>query len=1000
MIRKNPPASAFAEGFLTEASFGNPRLIVDSAWLQHGPFAFWLVEQLRPQVVVGLTGGDAFFHFCVCQAVQSIGLGTRCWLSAAEGGGDLPERSNRFLEARAHNNLHYRDFSTILTKTADKAHALFDDGVIDLLFIDGSCGGQAARHNVDNWLPKVRAGGVMLLHGIEVQQDDAGLGDYWKECSKKFPSFSFPHGNGLGMLRISGGESDDAVGRLCSATTDVCSAVRGIYRQLGESVHQARLLARSEDHLRIVMAEAEVTRRHKERIEGEWTEEKKTRENMQQSLCWRITKPLRDIDGFLSSRATYKQELAAAGCRREPAPDTPGANAESKHRGVNFLSAPPLEKFSRKTFPRGAGNSPIVGFLSGEPGTPGHVYRVERAAAAVVALGLRAWHAGVEEAGARLGDVGACDVLVIWRCPYSPELKKIIQTCLRAGGRVVYDIDDLMFDPKIANAEVIDAIRSENHNPKAIEEYYRRILYALDLSELCVCTTEALATRSRKLGKPAMVIPNGFDEQTFLGSRLEVRRRASVKPDGLFRLGYAGGTATHQRDFGLLAGAVSEILRENSRARLVLFRRAPAGQPLVDLSEYEEFSDLGDQIEWRDSVPLEQLPSEIARFDVNLAPLEVGNPFCEAKSELKFFEAALVGVPTVASPTGAYAGAICDGVNGFLAKSPEEWRESLFRLMKDSALRANVAREALRSVLWRYGPLRRSDELGILMDQLLGNRQGWKSFSVQALRAAHPTTSRPLLPETEILFAHDALGMGEMTVVVPVFNYENYLEQALESVRRQTLRDLDLVVIDDASTDDSLSRVLNWARYHCKRFNRLHVLRNKANSRLGRTRNAGFDFAETLWVLPLDADNLLRPDCAKACLETARKSGAAFVYPAIQQFGSNSITMGSERYLPLRFCGVNFIDAMACVSKEAWTLAGGYAQPDIQGWEDYQFWCRLAELGLGGVPVGGAPLADYRVHENSMLRQETMVDDRWEILARETSKLHPWVHPVTISDAS
>jgi glycosyltransferase involved in cell wall biosynthesis len=72
------------------------------------------------------------------------------------------------------------------------------------------------------------------------------------------------------------------------------------------------------------------------------------------------------------------------------------------------------------------------------------------------------------------------------------------------------------------------------------------------------------------------------------------------------------------------------------------------------------------QIEWREFVPLDQLPNEIAQFDVNLAPLEVGNPFCEAKSELKYFEAALAGVPTIASPTGPYRRAIRHGETGFL----------------------------------------------------------------------------------------------------------------------------------------------------------------------------------------------------------------------------------------------------------------------------------------------------------------------------------------------
>ena len=61
------------------------------------------------------------------------------------------------------------------------------------------------------------------------------------------------------------------------------------------------------------------------------------------------------------------------------------------------------------------------------------------------------------------------------------------------------------------------------------------------------------------------------------------------------------------------------------------------------------------------------LPNIVAQIDINLAPLELDNPFCQAKSEIKFTEAALVGVPTVASPTQAFVYAMRDGEDGLLA---------------------------------------------------------------------------------------------------------------------------------------------------------------------------------------------------------------------------------------------------------------------------------------------------------------------------------------------
>ncbi len=82
----------------------------------------------------------------------------------------------------------------------------------------------------------------------------------------------------------------------------------------------------------------------------------------------------------------------------------------------------------------------------------------------------------------------------------------------------------------------------------------------------------------------------------------------------------------------------------------------------------------------------------IAETDVNLAPLDLTSPFCNAKSELKFFEAAAVGVPTIASAMEPFAAAIEHGVPGFLARDPGEWRDTLELLVASRARRRQVGR--------------------------------------------------------------------------------------------------------------------------------------------------------------------------------------------------------------------------------------------------------------------------------------------------------------------
>src|SRR5207253_2012078 len=92
----------------------------------------------------------------------------------------------------------------------------------------------------------------------------------------------------------------------------------------------------------------------------------------------------------------------------------------------------------------------------------------------------------------------------------------------------------------------------------------------------------------------------------------------------------------------------------------------------------------------RGLVPWRHLADLLAEVDINLAPLEANNPFTDAKSCLKYLEAALVGVPTVASARSDFVRAIRHGENGLLAESSDDWKESLRKLIESPMLRAEI----------------------------------------------------------------------------------------------------------------------------------------------------------------------------------------------------------------------------------------------------------------------------------------------------------------------
>ncbi len=301
----------------------------------------------------------------------------------------------------------------------------------------------------------------------------------------------------------------------------------------------------------------------------------------------------------------------------------------------------------------------------------------------------------VQQAAAAPAEIRACSGLVIWRARHSAALAQIITTAKAAGTSIVVDVDDLMFRPELASRAVIDGIRSQGLTEQEVRQHFEDVLAVIAEADLCTCPTNELAQHIREFQIAALVLPNGFDAAQHAAARRAVRERAIQPHDGLLRIGYAAGSRTHQRDFDAAAQPIAEFLRDHPEARLVVFQTPDRRTPVLDVEEFPVFDDLANQIEWRPMVALEDLPAELARFDINVAPLEVGNPFCEAKSELKYFEAALVDVPTIASPTGPFVRAIHNDHSGLLAENAADWRSRLERLASNAKERRAMGRQGL-----------------------------------------------------------------------------------------------------------------------------------------------------------------------------------------------------------------------------------------------------------------------------------------------------------------
>jgi len=173
-----------------------------SAWIEHIPFAFWLIEVLKPRILIelGVHGGASYFAFC--QAVKSLNLDTACYgIDTWQGDEQAGFYNNEiFGGVSDYNNKNFYRFSTLIKSTFDDARHYFMDGSIDLLHIDGLHTYEAVRHDFESWLPKLSDNAIVLFHDINVRERNFGVYKLWDELKSKNKHFQFDFGHGLGIL--------------------------------------------------------------------------------------------------------------------------------------------------------------------------------------------------------------------------------------------------------------------------------------------------------------------------------------------------------------------------------------------------------------------------------------------------------------------------------------------------------------------------------------------------------------------------------------------------------------------------------------------------------------------------------------------------------------------------------------------------------------------------------------------------------------------------------
>lgn len=220
--------------------------------------------------------------------------------------------------------------------------------------------------------------------------------------------------------------------------------------------------------------------------------------------------------------------------------------------------------------------------------------------------------------------------------------------------------------------------------------------------------------------------------------------------------------------------------------------------------------------------------------------------------------------------------------------------------------------------------------------------------------------------------------MPEVSVVFPCYNAAAHLPRAIDSVRAQTFTDVELIVVDDGSTD------VATLDYLASLPDDVRIIR-QANKGLPGARNTGFREASGKYVMPLDCDDFLDPRCLEELLNAVKQDGGtSYAFSHMALCGEKTgILKRNFNFFEQLF--LNHIPYCILIPKELWREVGGYDERMCNGLEDWEFNIRLGAEGHYGHLVD-KPLFFYFVRSSGML--QSMTNRRHAQLSRFIRSAH------------
>ena len=205
---------------------------------------------------------------------------------------------------------------------------------------------------------------------------------------------------------------------------------------------------------------------------------------------------------------------------------------------------------------------------------------------------------------------------------------------------------------------------------------------------------------------------------------------------------------------------------------------------------------------------------------------------------------------------------------------------------------------------------------------------------------------------------------GRVSVIIPVYNAERYIDKALESVFAQTYKDVEIVIVDDCSKDNSIQIIKEYQKEHPE----IICFIQSKNMGAGVARNKALELASGQYVAFLDSDDVWLSQKTECQIKLMKKKKTPFSYAAIEMIDEEGKTIKGKRNLKEN-CDYNYllhntIIATSSVIIDRYVL-GDFRMPLCRGGQDYATWLKLLKDGVVAYGINDV-LVKYRMSKNSL----------------------------------